>query len=115
MPVLGAPQTPTALSSGERVAVLNAENLGSGSLTMAVSLTPQPTPALLSIYNNSTVSVTLCASPDLTSADFLPVYYEGTEITVPTLEVWSIPVSPGLYYAIKAGAAITAGTVWLAR
>lgn len=116
MPLLAAVQTPTALSSGDRVAVLNAENLGNNALTMAVTLHPQPTPIVLAIYNNSSQSVSLVASPDLTSGDFLPVYNEsGNAITVTSGQVWTAMVAPGLYYAVKAGGAITAGTIWLAR
>ena len=115
MPAFGAVQTPTSLSSGESVAVLNAENLGSGALTMAVSFTPQPTPVTLAIYNNSSQTVDLVASPDLTSGDYLPVYAGETAITVATDTVGIFQVATGLYYAIKAGGAITAGTIWLAR
>ena len=115
MPLLGAVQTPTTLSSGERVAVLSAENLGNNALTMAVAFTAQPTPVTLAIYNDSSVTVDLVASPDLTSADFLPVYSGETAITVATDTVGVFAVASGLYYAIKAGGAITAGTIWLAR
>ena len=103
MPLFGAVQTPTALSNGESVAVLNAENLGSGALTMAVAFTPQPTPVSLAIYNNSSQTVDLVASPDLTSGDFLPVYAGETAITVATDTIGVFQVASGLYYAIKAG------------
>lgn len=116
MPAFGAVQSPTSLSSGEKVAVLNAENLANGALTMAVSLTPQPTPVVLAIHNNSGQSVSLVASPDLTEADFLPVYNEaGNAVTVAAGEVGMAQVAPGLFYAVKAGGAIVAGTIWLAR
>jgi hypothetical protein len=116
MPLLGAVQTPTSLSTGERVELLAGENLANNGVTMAVSLTPQPTPVVLAIWNNSGESVSLVASPDLTSADFLPVYNEaGNEVTVGSGEVGTALVAPGLYYAVKAGGAITAGTIWLAR
>jgi hypothetical protein len=92
MPLFSAVQTPTELSSGDKLSVLNGENLALNALTMAVSLTPQPAPIDLAIYNNSGQSVSLVASP------------VGTAL-----------VAPGLYYAVKAGAAITAGTIWLAR
>ena len=116
MPLFGAVQTTTALSSGEKLAVLNAENLANNALTMAVSLTPQPTPVTLAIYNASGQSVTLCASPDLTSGDFLPVYNEaGNVVTAANNTVATVIVAPGLSYAVKAGGAITAGTIWIAR
>jgi hypothetical protein len=116
MPLFSAVQTPTELSSGDKLSVLNGENLALNALTMAVSLTPQPAPIDLAIYNNSGQSVSLVASPDLISGDFLPVYNEaGNEVTVVTGEVGTALVAPGLYYAVKAGAAITAGTIWLAR
>lgn len=116
MPLLGAVQTPTSLSTGERVAVLNAENLALNGLTMAVSLTPQPTSITLALYNNSGQSVTLVASPDLTAANFLPVYDEaGVAVTAATATVATARVAPGLYYAVKAGGAIAAGTIYLAR
>ena len=108
--------SPTTLSSGEKLAVLNAENLGSGALTQAVSLTPQPTSITLAIYNNSGQTVDLVASPDFTSANYLPVYNEaGVAVTAATDTVATAQVAAGLNYAIKAGGAITAGTVWLAR
>jgi hypothetical protein len=115
MPLLGAVQTPTTLSSGERLAVLNAEDLGNNALTMAVAFTPQPVAVTLAIYNGSSQTVSLVASPDLTSGDFLPVYAGETAITVVTNTVGIFQVATGLYYAIKAGGAITAGTIWLAR
>ena len=116
MPLLGAVQTPTSLSAGDSLAVLNAENLSNGALTMAVSLTPQPTPVPLAVYNKSGQSVSLVASPDLTSGDFLPVYNEaGNAVTVANNTVAMVLVAHGLYYAVKAGGAITAGTIWLAR
>ena len=116
MPLLGAVQTPTALSGGERVAVLNAENLGNAALTMAIALIPQPTQVVLAIYNNSGQSVSLVASPDLVAGDFLPVYNEaGNAVTAANGQVWTALVSTGLYYAVKAGGAITGGTIWLAR
>ena len=116
MPAFGAVQTPTLLNSGERVAVLNGENLGNSALTMAVSLSPQPEPVVLAIYNNSGQSVSLVASPDFTSSDYLPVYNEaGNAVAVATGNVWMAMVAPGLNYAVKAGGAITAGTIWLAR
>jgi hypothetical protein len=116
MPLLGAVQTPTALSSGERIAVLNAENLSSGALTMAVSLHPQANaPIMLSLYNNSGQTVTLQGSPDLVQADFMPVSSGAQAISVANGAVGTFEVSSGLYYAVKAGGAITAGTIWLAR
>ena len=116
MPQFGAAQTPTALATGEKVAVLNAENLASGALTMAVALTPQPTAVDLAIYNNTTQSVSLVASPNLTAAAFLPVYNEaGAAVTVVTLTVGTARVAPGLFYAVSAGGAIVGGTIWLGR
>ncbi len=118
MPAFGAVQTPTELAAGERVAVLNAENLALNALTMAVTLTPQPTPADLAIVNNSTQTVSLVASADNnpSGATYFPVYNEsGTAVTAATNTVATARVAPGLFYAIKAGGAIVAGTVWLAR
>ena len=116
MPLFGAVQTPTTLSSGENLAVLNAENLSNNALTMAVYFTPQPTPITLAIYNKSGQSVSLVASPDNTAADFLPVYNEaGNAVAAANSTVATCIVSPALYYAVKAGGAITGGTVWLAR
>lgn len=115
MPAFGAVQTPIELSSGDKLAVLNAENLALNALTMAVSLMPQPTTVLLALYNNSDQVVTLVASPDLVAAHFLPVSSVGTAISVAAGTVGEFLVSPGLYYAVEAGAAITTGTIWLAR
>lgn len=118
MPALGAVQTPTSLSSGERVAVLNAENLANNALTMAVTLTPQPTPVDLAIVNGSSQTVSLVASADNKSdgSTYFPVYNEaGNAVTAATDTVATVRVAPGLFYAVKAGGAITAGTIWLAR
>lgn len=116
MPSFTSPQSPTALSSGEKLAVLNNEALAADALTMAVALTAQPVLVTLAVYNNSGESVTLCASPDMTAADFLPVYdHEGAVITLATATVTMLEVASGLYYAVKAGAAIAGGTIWLAR
>ncbi len=118
MPAFGAVQTPTELAAGERVAVLNAENLGNGALTMAVTLAPQPTPVDLAIVNNSNQTVDLVASADnkADGSTYFPVYNEaGTAVTAATDTVATARVAAGLFYAIKAGGAIVAGTVWLAR
>lgn len=114
MPLLGAVQTPTALSSGDKIAVLNNENLGSGALTMAVSLAPQPMPTVLSIVNGSSQTVSLVGSAD--GVNFYPVTDdEGTAVSATTGTVVAATISSGLFYAVKAGGSITAGTIWLAR
>lgn len=114
MPAFGAVQTPTALSSGDKIAVLNNENLGSGSLTMAVSLAPQPVHVVLSIVNGSSQTVSLVGSAD--GVNFYPVTDdEGTVVSATTGTVVASTISSGLFYAVKAGGAITAGTIWLAR
>lgn len=118
MPLLGAVQTPTALASGEKIAVLNAENLSNGALTMAVVFDPQPIKVALAIVNHSGQSVSLVASYDNKSdgSTYFPVYNEAdAAITVPDGQIWTAEVASSLFYAIKAGGAITAGTVWLAR
>ena len=116
MPQFAAIQTPTALSIGERIAVLNGENLANGALTMGVSLHPGPTNPVLAVYNNSGQTVTLQASPDFVSADYLPVTdTAGVAVSVATGTVVAAEVAAGLNYAVKAGGAITAGTIWLAR
>lgn len=116
MPAFVSTNTPTALSAGEAVAVLQKENLANAAFTMAVVLTPQPNaPIMLSLYNNSSQTVTLQASPDLVQADFLPVSSGAQAISVATGAVGTFEVSSGFYYSVKAGGAITAGTIWLAR
>lgn len=117
MPAFGAPQTPTALSSGDKIAVLNDEDLAANALSMAVALTPQPTPVVLAIYNDTGETVSLVSSPDsTTAADFLNVANETLNVVaVAGGTVGTAIVAPGLFYAIKAASAITAGTVWLAR
>lgn len=115
MPLFGAVQTPTALSSGDKIAVLNNENLGNAALTMAVSLHPQPSsPIVLSIVNGSSQTVSLVGSAD--GVNFYPVTDdEGTVVSATTGTVVASTISSGLFYAVKAGGAITAGTIWLAR
>ena len=115
MPLLGAVQTPTELSCGDKLAVLNAENLANGGFTMAVAFTPQASDINVALYNNSGQTVTLQASPDLVQADFMPVTAGGVAASVVAGAVGVFWVTSGLYYAVKAGGAITAGTVWIAR
>ena len=107
----------TALSTGDKLAVLNAENLASGGLTAPVVFTPQPTPVTLAIVNASSVTVSLVASADNKSdgSTYFPVYAGETAITVATDTVGVFSVAFGLFYAVKAGGSITAGTIWLAR
>lgn len=114
MPAFGAVQTPTTLSSGEKIAVLNAENLANNALTMAVTLTPQPLPCIIAIVNGSSQTVSLVGSAD--NVNYYPVTDdEGVAVTASTDTVVVATISAGLYYAIKAGGSITAGTIWLAR
>jgi hypothetical protein len=116
MPQFGAVQTPTTLSPGEKLTVLNNENLANGALTMAVSITPQATTVILAVYNNSGQSVTLCASPDFIAVDYLPVTdTAGVAVAVAAGTVVLCEVAAGLQYAVKAGGAVTGGTIWLAR
>ena len=116
MPAFSA--SPTALSSGDQLAVLNAENLANGALTMAVNFAPQPVSIDLAIVNHSGQTVSLVASADNKSdgSTYFPVYNEaGTAVTAATDTVATARVAAGLFYAIKAGGAITAGTIYLAR
>lgn len=118
MPAFGAVQTPTALASGEKIALLSAEDLANNALSMAVSFSPQPAGVRIAIVNHSGQSVSLVASYDNKSdgSTYFPVYSPaGTAATVPDGQAWVLEVASGLFYAIKAGGAITAGTVWLAR
>jgi hypothetical protein len=117
MPAFTSPQSPTALSSGEKLAVLNAENLAENALTMAVALEPQPQLVALSIYNGSGETVALVASPTMTADDFFPVTYDGTPVTAASDTVTTVEVASSLFYAVQNGAvgAITDGTIWLAR
>jgi len=118
MPLFGAANTPSALSSGDKIAVLNNENLGSGALTMAVNLLAQPSPVVLAIVNGSSQTVSLVASADnkADGSTYYPVTdAEGASVTAATDTVMTATVSPSLFYAVKAGGAITAGTIWLAR
>lgn len=104
-----------ALSSGDNLQCLLATegSVANGSLK-GFSLTPQPTPVLLSILNNSGQTLTLQASAD--NVTWLPVSYNGTAISVTTATVGSYPVSSGLNYRLNNVSQITAGgTVWVAR
>jgi hypothetical protein len=117
MPLLGAVQTPTCLSSGDKLRVLNAEDMAQGDLTMAVTLSPQPLNSTLGIYNNTTSVLNLMASPDLVADHFLPIYdgVVGAGISVAPGNILSAQFHSGLYYALQAASALTAGTIWLAR
>ena len=117
MPLFGAVQAPTELSSGDKLRILNAEDMAANDLTMAVALTPQPINATLGIYNATTSVLTLLASPDLVKAHFLPIY-DGIaqyEIQAGAGQVLTAQFHSGLYYALRAESALAAGTVWLAR
>ena len=116
MPVFGAAQTPTSLTNGQSQQVLNAENLANGALTMAVNVVPEPTNIMLALYNNRGQSISLVASPDLVAANFLPIYNEaGNAVTVANGQVATLFAPSGLNYALKAGGAIVAGTIWISR
>ena len=117
MPAFGAVQTPTTLSSGDKLAVLNVENLGAGGLTMVFALAPQPAPPYLDIYNNTTSVINLMASPDLVLAHFLPVFdgIAGVQIQAQPGNVLTAQPHGGLYYALQAVSAVTAGTIWVDR
>lgn len=114
MPLLGAPHTPTTLSSGEKLEVLAGENIASGALTMAISLTAQPVPVTLSILNATTAVVALVASGN--GIDFFPVFnQEGTAITAATDTVTVAIVASGFYYSLKPNADVVGGIIWIAR
>lgn len=118
MPLFGAVQTPTALSSGEKIALLLAENLADSAATMSFALTPQPAggPIALTIDNPTAESLTLQTSPD--NVNWTAVMNEFTQPAVAQSGFASVfNVSPSGYYRLAnlSGNAIAAGTVWLAR
>jgi hypothetical protein len=118
MPQFGAVQTPTTLSSGEKLAVLNGENLANNAATMSVCFTPDPGGGAinLTVINSTAQSLTLQTSPD--NVTFTEVMNEFTQAAVAQAAYASVfNVSPAGYYRLAnlSGSAITAGTAWLAR
>lgn len=107
--------TQAALSSGDNLQCLLATDTSpaAGSLK-GFAFTPQATPILLTIINNSGQTLTLQASAD--NVTWLPVSYNGTAISVTNATAYSVPVSSGLNYRLNNSSQISAGgTVWVAR
>ena len=116
MPLLVSFQSPTGLSAGERVAVLNAEGIVAGGITMAVSFKPEPQDVLLCIYNNTSSTMQLVASPNLVAANFLPVYgIANTLVLALAGSCYTTEIGPSLYYALQATTTVVTGTAYLAR
>ena len=110
-------QTPTTLSSGEKIKILNAEDLASNASTMSFTLHPQPvTCSIITVYNPTAQDLTLEWSPD--NVNFLPMLDEST---TPVLAQKSFAtvfnLSGAGYHKLTnlSGSGITAGTVWVAR
>lgn len=107
--------TQAALSSGDNLqCLLSTDTSGAGGALKGFSFTPQATPVLLAILNNSGQTLVLQASAD--NVTWLPVSYNGTAISVVTGICGEFPVVAGLNYRLSNATAITAGgTVWVAR
>lgn len=117
MPAWTAKATPTSLSPGEKFALLNAESLTAAAFTEAFTLTiPQGGgPARLTIFNGTSVTLTLQCSPD--NVNWVNLYTldaGGTLVAVPTGVAWTVDVSPGMYYRLAPGSDITTQSAWVA-
>jgi hypothetical protein len=107
----------TSLAPGEKLAVLNAENLASAAAAQGVAFAPiGGGPVPLTVLNATAQTVTLQASGDGTN--WYP-YVDADEqaVTVATVTALQVLVSPGLFYRAYngSGSAITAGTIWFSR
>jgi hypothetical protein len=107
------------LLAGQRLALLNAEDLGNGAFTQAFFLAPSAGDGApcITILNKTGQTVTLQASWEAAdTTNFVPVTAGGvTAIAVPNGAAWNVPASLGLIYSCKAGAAITGGTLYVSR
>ena len=115
MPAWSAAGT-TNLSAGEKLNVLKAtEASGAGGFLQGFTLTPQTSPVIATILNNSGQTVVLQCSAD--NVTWVPVTAtNGSAISVATGAAEVYELGAGLYYRLTNAVAIVAGgTIWIAR
>ncbi len=115
MSVWTASAKTTALAPGDKLAVLDAEDIASGAATRAFTLTPLESGGgvLLTLLNQTSEAMALQCSAD--NVTYEPVYAAGAAVSCPEAEALAVLVSTGLYYRLAPAGDVTAGTVWVAR
>ena len=107
----------TALSAGASLQVLaTTEAIAANAGLQGFTVTPEAMQVVLSVLNNSGVSLTLQKSVD--GVTWLTVNYGGGggAIPFPTGTATDYVVATGAYYRLmNAGAIATGGAVWVAR
>jgi hypothetical protein len=106
----------TSLSSGDKLQVLLATDASpAGGFLQGFTFLPQPSPLVLTIFNDSPQTVAIQVSPD--NINWLPLTIaDGVAVTFPTDTAISVTVGSGLYYRLTNATAIVAGgTIWVAR
>lgn len=119
MPLFGAVNTPVSLSSGEAIALLNAEDLANNGLTMAVEFTPQPSGGAIpvAVVNQIAQAMTLQHSLDGGNT-WEPAYSEYNQaIVIPASSSQRANLAPCGFYRIanKSGSNVNAGTIYIGR
>lgn len=108
--------TQAALSSGDNLQVLAAsETSGAGGAMKGFAFTPQVTPIVLTVVNNSGQTLVLQVSAD--NVVWTPLNIQGgSAVSFTSGSAASVTVGSGLNYRLSNAVAITAGgTVWVAR
>lgn len=104
-----------ALKPGQKLAILNNANLGSGVFSTPFGLAPgYDGRILLTIVNLSLNTVVLSVSAD-GGTTWVPLDAAGTQVSLATLTATSVNLSAGFVYALSSATAIVAGTIWVGR
>lgn len=108
--------TQAALSSGDNLQCLAAtESSPTNGALKGFAFTPQPTPIVLTVINNSGQTLTIEVSADNVVWTTLNIQ-GGAAVQFPTASAASVTIGSGLNYRLRNAVAITAGgTVWVAR
>ena len=109
--------TQAALSAGDQLLVLTAtDTLAANGSLKGFAFTPQATPIVVTIVNNSGQTLTLQCSADNVVWTTMTLMNGVAGVTFSTATASSVTLGSGLNYRLNSAVAITAGgTVWIAR
>ena len=117
MPLYGA--IATSLSSGERLALLDDENLDNAAQTMAVEFAPQPSGGAIpvAVVNETAQVVTVQHSLDGGYNWELVVSEYNQPMTIPANSSQRANLAPCGFYRVAnlSGSNIVTGTIWIGR